>query len=383
MAAAGTRPIILSSEERRDWLRLIRSDNVGPITFHRLLNRFGSAAAALDAVPALARRGGARAIRLAEAEDAEGELEALQRAGGHLIARCEADYPEPLTHIEDAPPLIAVIGDATLLARPAVAVVGARNASINGRRLAEEIAGGLGAADVVVVSGLARGIDAAAHRAAVATGTVAVMAGGVDIPYPLDNADLYAEIAVRGTLISEIALGTEPQARHFPRRNRLISGLARGVVVVEAGARSGSLITARMALDQGREVFAVPGSPLDPRARGPNGLLRDGAVLTENAEDVLRVLAEGQARAPSGTDVHTQPLPPTDEKATDEPRESALAEARRVLAEALSPTPVTVDEIVRTCHMSPAVVAAVLLEWELAGRLERHAGNRVALLPAP
>ena len=287
-------PPALSAAEKLDWLRLIRSENVGPITFYRLLERFGSAAAALQALPALARSGGRhRAIKVCPRAAAEREIEALQKTGACLVALGEATYPPALAHIEDAPPLIAVLGHGHLLAeKPAVAVVGARIASLNGQRFARRLAAGLGKGDLVVVSGLARGIDASAHAGALETGTAAVLAGGVDVAYPRENARLYEEIAARGALISEAAPGTVPQARHFPRRNRLISGMSRGVVVVEASPRSGSLITARMALEQGREVFAVPGSPLDPRARGTNGLIRQGAILTESAEDVLSALAD-------------------------------------------------------------------------------------------
>lgn len=363
----------LTDAERMDWLRLIRSENVGPVTFYHLLRYFGSAGAALDALPELSRRGGRkRPVRLCPVDQAEREMGAARKAGARLLAAVEPDYPEPLAATEDAPPVIAVKGDAALLARPAVGMVGARNASANGKRFAERFARDLGDAGFVVASGLARGIDAAAHRGALATGTVALVAGGVDVCYPPENRDLYEAIAERGAIVSEQPAGLEPQGRHFPRRNRLISGVSRGVVVVEAARRSGSLITARMALEQGREVFAVPGSPLDPRARGSNDLIRQGATLTEEAEDVLRTLDPTLAPAAKRASV---PAPQTVVTV-----DANLSDARRRVEENLSPTPTGVDELVRECHMPPSAVAAVLLELELAGRIERHPGNRVARL---
>ncbi len=370
----------LSEAERRDWLRLIRSENVGPITFFALLERFGTAKAALDALPDLVRRGGRRRpVAIARPEDVERELEATAAIGARVIAHCEPDYPPLLARIADAPPLISVRGDVRLLARSTIAMVGGRNASLNGRRFARRLAEDLGAAPMVVASGLARGIDTAAHVGALETGTVAVVAGGVDVIYPEENTALYGEIVSRGAVISEVATGVRPQARHFPRRNRLISGLARGVVVVEAGLRSGSLITARMALEQGRDVFAVPGSPLDPRARGTNDLIRQGAILTESAEDVRRAFDEMMTRVPPCA----RPGPPPVGSGLAVPDSAGGSEdagTRRALAQTLSPTPVTVDEIIRTCQLSPAVVTTVLLEWELAGRVERHPGNKVSLI---
>jgi DNA processing protein len=366
----------LNEGERLDWLRLIRSENVGPITFRQLLARFGSVAAALDALPELARRGGRkRPIAICSRAVAEDELARLHAAAGYMVALCEPDYPPALAALEDAPPVLGCLGHAHLLRRRALAIVGARNASANGKRLARQLAFELGEAGWLVASGLARGIDAAAHVGALDSGTAAVLAGGVDIVYPEENTGLYEDIRTRGVMISEIAAGTKPQARHFPRRNRLISGMARGTLVIEAAMRSGSLITARFAADQGREVFAVPGSPLDPRARGCNNLIRQGAVLVESAADVLDVL-EGAL------------IPPVEEpKAADflgpapsPPDRREIAEARVSIEESLGPTPVTVDEVIRECHVSPAIVHMALLELELAGRLERHPGNRVALI---
>ncbi|MFZ1414440.1 MAG: DNA-processing protein DprA, partial [Defluviicoccus sp.] len=281
----------LTETERIDWVRLIRSEHVGPVTFRRLLQRYRTAAAALAALPQLARQGGRGGVRIPSPEEAADEIARLARAGGRLLFSADPDYPPLLRALEDAPPVLSLIGDGALLVRDSVAIVGSRNASLNGLRFAEQLARDLGAQGFVVVSGLARGIDAAAHQGALASGTVAVLAGGVDVIYPPGNTDLYHAIAAEGAIVAEMQAGMPPQARHFPRRNRLISGLSLGIVVIEANLHSGSLITARCALDQGRDVFAVPGSPLDPRARGCNDLIRQGAVLTESASDVLSVLA--------------------------------------------------------------------------------------------
>jgi DNA processing protein len=367
-------PAPLSDRERLDRLRLIRSENVGPVTFRALLRRFGSAQAAIEALPDLARRGGRPTpLRICPAAQAEQELGAADRIGARLLTTDDADYPEALAAIDDAPPLLYMRGDGALLQRAAVAVVGARNASANGRRLAEDIARDLGAAGFVVVSGLARGIDHAAHRGSLDSGTIAVVAGGIDIVYPPDNEELQREIARRGLILAEMPPGTVPQAKHFPRRNRIISGLSLGVLVVEAALQSGSLITARLALEQGREVLAVPGSPLDPRCNGTNNLLRQGAILAEGAADVLAAL-QGMA----GSALRTEPQNgwQLSEIAPDSPSD----DTSRTVHELLGPAPVMVDELVRQCHLSAPAVRAVLLELELAGRLERHPGNRVSLL---
>ncbi|MFQ5783855.1 MAG: DNA-processing protein DprA [Alphaproteobacteria bacterium] len=368
-------PRELSESERLDWLRLIRSENVGPITFCQILRRYGSAGAGLAALPELARRGGRRAsLRVFPRGEAERESEALAALGGRFVALGEADYPPALAAVTDAPPLIAVHGHAHLLRRHAVAIVGARNASASGNRFARQIAADLGAEGLVVVSGLARGIDASAHVGALSHGTIAVVAGGVDVVYPAENETLHHRIAEEGALISEQPLAMVPQGRHFPRRNRIIAGVALGTLVVEAAPRSGSLITARLALEQGREVFAVPGSPLDPRCRGANNLIRQGAVLTEGAADVIEAL-EGVLRQPldERKTPEFEPLPaaPSDE--------AALGAARRAVVEKLGPTPVTVDEIIRQCQVTAAVALTILLELELAGRLDRHPGNQVSL----
>ena len=367
--SAPSKPV--SDAERRDRLRLIRTDNVGPVTYFQLLNHYGSASAALQALPDLARRGGrARPPRIPSIADADAEIAAAAKRGARLITAGEPAYPAILAAVSDAPPVLYVLGRGELLLQRAVAVVGARNASGNGIRFARQLAGELGSAGLVVVSGLARGIDTAAHQGALATGTIAVMAGGVDVVYPPENDRLHAEIAERGSVVSEMPPGLEPQARHFPRRNRIVSGLALGVVVVEASPKSGSLITARLAGEQGREVFAVPGSPLDPRARGTNGLIRQGATLTEGAADVIQVLG-GMLTPPSET-------PPESIPSAVLQDEASLLTARQLVIEKLGPAPVPVDEIIRQCQLPPALVFTILLELELAGRLTRHAGNQVS-----
>ena len=372
----------LTDDERIGWLRLIRSENVGPVTFWHLLRHFGSAGAALEALPELSRRGGrTKPVRIASVAAAEAEIGVARKAGARLVAAQEPDYPWRLATIEDAPPVIAVRGEAGLANAPVIAIVGARNASSNGRRIARTIAQDLGAAGVVVASGLARGVDAAAHAGSLETGTIAVVAGGVDVCYPPEHEGLMGEIARRGAILAEQPTGTRPQGRHFPRRNRIVSGIASGILVVEASPRSGSLITARCAGEQGRDVFAVPGSPLDPRCTGANGLLRDGAVLTETADDILQVMQPGLREAPSRREPATVPdgafaerMPPAADGET--------AAARRALAGSLSPAPTPVDDLVREFGDDSATVAAALLELELAGKVERHPGNRVALVAA-
>jgi len=362
-------------------LRLCRTGTIGPVSFYALLRRFGSARAALEMLPQLARRGerSDTVIPVTRAA-AEAELAALQRLGARLVCWGEPIYPSGLAAVEDAPPILAVLGRAELLGSPIVAVVGARNASANGRRFSRDLAAALGQGGIVVVSGLARGIDAAAHLGALETGSIAVVAGGLDVVYPEENRGLHEALTRQGAIVAELPLGTEPQARHFPRRNRIISGMALGVVVVEAAARSGSLITARFALEQGRDVFAVPGSPLDPRCRGSNDLLRHGAILTENAEDVLSHLQPqltNPAPPPLSPPVSAAPAASWAVLAPSAPRtDDAVLDS---ILEKLGRTPVAVDELVRQCHLSAAAMATLLLELELAGRVERHPGNLVSL----
>ncbi len=370
-----TRPTTpLSDSERLDWLCLSRGENVGPITFFDLLRIYGSAGEALKALPELARRGGRRGrIKLYSRDRAAAEAEALAAIGGRLVALTEPDYPVALAAISDPPPVISVLGHGHVMNRDTVAIVGARNASAVGGRFARELAAELGAEGYTIASGLARGIDTQAHVGALPTGTVAVVAGGVDVIYPPDNAELYRQIAEAGAVISEQPLGMEPRGRHFPRRNRIISGLAFGLVVVEASLRTGSLITARLAGEQGREVFAVPGSPLDPRHRGTNNLIRQGAVLTESARDVVEAL-RGMTR------------PKLDEPPIRAPADmpgggggEISLENRQIVIDLLGPSPVAVDEIIRQCQLTPTEVLTVLLELELAGHLARHSGGAVSI----
>ena len=343
----------LSDEERIDWLRLIRSENVGPRTFGTLLRYYGSARSALKALPGLASRGGAKhPARITPREEAERELAAMRSFGVRLVGLGEPEYPRALARIDDAPPLIAVHGNATLLDRPMVAIVGSRNASAAGAKMAGRLARDLGQAGFAIVSGLARGIDAAAHRASLPSGTIAVLAGGLDCIYPPEHADLLESILVDGVALSEMPLGWEPRARDFLRRNRLISGLALGLVVVEAARRSGSLITVRFALEQGREVFAVPGSPLDPRAEGTKGLLKQGATLVTEASDVIAVLEPilGRKIEPPAP-AEEAPPPPQPEVLPD-------TEARARVVALLGPTPVALDDLVRLAETPPADRAA-------------------------
>lgn len=354
-------------------LRLIRTDSIGPITYRQLLARFGDAETAIRALPDLARKGG-RALTVASIDVAEAELAAVAKLGGAMIFVGTPAYPSLLAGLETAPPVLATRGDISLLERPAVAIVGARNASAAGVRFARQLAADLAAEDLVVVSGLARGIDAAAHQGALAGGTVAVVAGGVDVVYPPENAALMAQIAEQGLIVAEQMPGVEPQARHFPRRNRIIAGLAAGTLVVEGAPKSGSLITARVAAEAGREVMAVPGSPLDPRAQGCNILIREGATLVQNAADVIEALSAFGEGAQVGMRFKAaESAAWYDEVAVE------AGDAERAAIEALlSPTPVAIDEVVRLSGLPSAVVSSALLDLELAGTLVRHAGGRVS-----
>lgn len=358
-----------------DALRLIRSEQVGPMTFFHLVKFCGSVRNALEMAPEISRRGGRKKpITLTSRADAEREYAAITKFGAKLLLYGEEAYPRLLQYIPDAPPVITVRGHTHLFAgSKLVGMVGARNASANGCAFAKKLAGDLGAAGYGVVSGLARGIDTAAHRGALASGTVAVIGGGIDNIYPPENAALFDELAATGAIISEQPFGMQPHARSFPGRNRIIAGMSLGVVVVEASLKSGSLITANFANDYGRDVFAIPGSPMDPRCHGTNKLLKEGATLVESARDILGnlsptgelPLAENQMRlfeetAPSLTD-------------------SILENAREELLTALSASPTLLDEILIATGLTPHLMMAVLLELELAGRLERHAGGRVSL----
>lgn len=411
----------LSDEQLVDWLRLIRSENVGPRTFRALINRFGGARAALEALPALAARSvQGRAIRVAERDEILQEIERSHAMGVRFIAICDPDYPPLLREIDNAPPLIAVRGDAALLRRSCVAIVGSRNASAAGLAFAERLAHGLARENYLIVSGLARGVDGAAHRASLETGTIAVLAGGHARPYPSEHASLLEQISRKGAVVSEMPLEWEPRGRDFPRRNRIVSGLSAGVVVVEAARRSGSLITARFAAEQGREVFAAPGSPLDPRAEGTNDLLRNGATFCTCADDVVQSLA---SRTPDGSTrgdlfgeaepyAHDEPLfdemdlfslqeapapanralsPPPEPLTARDPapeaaradaweREAApLEDAKELLLALLGPSPVAVDELIRAADLPARDVHGLLLELDVEGRLQRHGANLISL----
>ncbi|MFZ4761238.1 MAG: DNA-processing protein DprA [Alphaproteobacteria bacterium] len=366
----------LSQEQKLQALRLWRSENVGPMTFWGLMRHYGSAENALAALPELAKRGGRKkplvAISLAEVEK---EYRAIEALGAGLVAWCEPEYPDGLRQITDAPPFIVTKGFQHLLRKASIAVVGARNASLNGQKIARQFATGFGEHGFVVTSGLARGIDRAAHEASLDSGTIAVMAGGIDHIYPSENRDLYAQIAERGLIISEWPPGVVPQASFFPRRNRLISGLSVGVVVVEAALQSGSLITARMAAEQGREVFAVPGSPADPRARGSNLLLKEGAQLAETPDDVLQAFQRGYRGDLRETGDEWLNAPMAMQQV-----EERVDAARAWLLEVLSPTPIAMDEILRQAPFHIGEVMAAILELELAGRIERQPGNKICVL---
>ncbi|WP_424631025.1 DNA-processing protein DprA [Bradyrhizobium sp. SYSU BS000235] len=363
----------LTDAQRIDWLRLIRSENVGPRTFRSLLNHFGSARDALERLPEFALRGGAgRPGRICTVDDAEREIAAGFRLGVALLAPGETGYPPRLALIDDAPPLLGVRGSYDVEMRPMIGIVGSRNASGAGLKFAQMLASDLAEQGFVIASGLARGVDAAAHRVTCKTGTVAVLAGGHDRIYPPEHDELLASIIDAGSgAISEMPLGHSPRARDFPRRNRLISGVAFGVVIVEAAHRSGSLITARFANEQGREVFAVPGSPLDPRAAGTNDLIKQGATLITSAADIVDAV-----RPIMGRPVEPLLSEDADDFVDDEPHGGDRAQVINLL----SPAPVSIDDLIRLTGVTPAVVRTVLLELELAGRLERHGGGMVSLI---
>ncbi|TDL91154.1 DNA-processing protein DprA [Meridianimarinicoccus aquatilis] len=390
-----------TDEDRSSWLRLFRSRGVGVHTFFRLMGEHGSAAQVLDVLPDLAAKAGVSNYIAASHDTVAAEMRAGRKAGARLLCHGDSDYPQLLAQISDAPPVLWVRGRSELLGKPLVALVGARNASSLGERMAKQLARDLGDAGFVTVSGLARGIDAAVHGATLKTGTIAILGGGIDVPYPAENEPLYRRISDQGLLMSEQPMGLAPQARHFPRRNRIISGLARGLIVVEAAARSGSLITARNALDQGRDVLAVPGHPFDGRATGCNMLIRDGATLVRSAADAIEALgeategftplsplpADGTAR--SASRVHA-PTAPKNDKGVEshqvrkappgpkpKPKDSAEAQTSAILSR-LGPTPLPEDQLIRDLKMPATVVAPALMELELEGRITRHAGGMVS-----
>ncbi len=378
----------MTAADTLDRLRLARTDSIGPVTWRRLMEKFGTARAAIGALPAVAREAGrATPLKIPSEREAEAELADVRHAGARLLFLGDGTYPSLLALLADAPPVITVLGDITSFLPRAVGIVGARNASSNGQRMARALAADLTARQIVVVSGMARGVDGAAHEGAMENGrTIAATAGGIDQPYPPEHINLQARIAERGCVITEAPFGTAPQARHFPRRNRLIAGLSLGVVVVEAALRSGSLITARLAQDANREIFAVPGSPLDPRCRGTNDLIRAGAHLTETADDVMANLPDhpsalGLARDP----LFARPTSPgaagfAEPNTPDLDPFASPAAARRAVSTALSATPTPIDELIRTTHLPAGAVMSALVSLEIAGLAELLPGNRAALI---
>lgn len=370
----------LTDQQRADWLRLIRTESIGPAKFRRLLNQFGSAAAALDVLPRLLRNGGStKPLSIPSTDSVEAELASIAHIGARLIGIGEAEYPELLRHIPAPPPLITVLGGDTILNNQALAIVGARNASAAGQRLTRIVAAEMGQAGFTIVSGLARGIDTAAHQASLETGTIAVLAGGLDQLYPAENAGLAQQIVENGgALLSEMPMGWVPRARDFPRRNRLVSGLALGVLVVEAAARSGSLITARLALEQNRDVMAIPGSPLDPRAEGANLLIRQGARLVRNASDIIEELVGADPTKHllfELDDDHIWDAPDAEQTQSDE----VSQDARTTLLNALGIAPITIDELIQETGLTSSQVQTILLELDLADRIEWSGGQRVSL----
>lgn len=364
-----------AEQEKLDWLRLARTENVGPITFYKLLERFGTAHEALEALPELAQRGGRKKPLIApKPAQIEREYAALRKMGGDIVTAQDPLYPLALSALDDAPPVLSILGRPELLEGAHLGIVGARSASINGRKFASKLASDLGQRGQIIISGLARGIDTAAHHGALATGTIAVIASGIDICYPEENQKLHDQIAAEGLIISENPLSQKPYAQAFPKRNRIVSGLSRGVVVIEATMRSGSLITARMAGEQGRDLFAVPGHPSDPRAEGPNHLIREGAHLVSKAEDIMEILNDFSGN--HMRDIHFEQKTFSPLKIEDDIPETLRAD----ILSHLSFTPVTVDELIRTCDVSISAVQSMLLELELAGRVKRLPGGRIALL---
>ena len=401
---ATSTPRLHSDEELLDWLQLSRSENIGPLTFHRLLKSYKTPRAALRALPELAARGGLkRPLKMASRRDVEKELMLTRQYGGQILTIEDEFYPPLLRHIESAPPLITVKGRLDLLGKPLFAMVGARNASAMGKKMAHQLASSLGQQGWVIASGLARGIDAAAHQGSLESGTIAVLAGGLDQVYPQENQALYDRIAETGVVLAESAFGVQPQANLFPRRNRIISGLSQGVVVIEAGDRSGALITARYALEQGRDVLAIPGHPLDPRGRGCNQLIKNGAILVETIEDITQEIScsqsefvivnlrprecgelEGKQSREVGKklDCFGTAVPRNDvssESFQMDVHSSCLNAIRHIIKENLSYVPISVDELIRECQLQASDVWIVLLEMEIAGSLERLPGGRVSL----
>lgn len=362
-----------SDNEKLCWLRLCRTESIGPLTFAKLITRFGTAEKALEGLPELAIRGGKKApISLFPTTQAKEELEKINQYGASLILSCNPSFPPLLRETQGHPPLLTAKGDLSLLFQRCFAVVGARNASLSGKKIATDISRQLGEAGWIISSGLARGIDACAHKASLPSGTIAVLPGGIDDIYPSENEDLYHNIAEQGLILAESPFGTKPQAKLFPKRNRIISGLSHATLVVEAGLKSGSLVTARYALEQGRDVFAIPGCPLDPRARGTNQLLRQGAILTESYKDIERELFTVETSCSELPQPQENPM---------EIQDSELGPARKILMENLNFTPITVDNLIEEYHIPSTILWTLLLELEVAGRLNRQPGGYISLKP--
>ena len=379
----------LSDTEKMAWLRLSRTENVGPVTFFNLVDFYGTASRAIEEIPEIVKRKKSkRKLKVPPVSQIEKEYNAVKKAGGEILAACESAYSLPLTSIDDAPPVITVFGRTDLMLSPCLAIVGARNASLNACKYTTKMARRLGEAGQIIVSGLARGIDTAAHTGALETGTIAVVAGGADIVYPKENQKLYDQIRETGLIIAENPLGMPPRNMDFPRRNRIVSGLSQGVVVVEAARKSGSLITARLAAEQGRDVFAMPGAPYDPRAAGPNSLIRDGAVMVRDADDIPESLGNygmpelfspPQTRFPKKAETAALPLQ-NGAPAPVKPDITEADDAADIVRKHLSFTPLGLDELARACQLTISTLQFVLMEMELAGQIERLPGNRVVLV---
>ncbi len=354
-----------TQQEKFNALRLIRSENVGPMTYHQMLGFFKTPSQALEALPDIIKRSaGGRKVRLASKSDIDREIAMLEKRGGKFLFHGESDYPRNLAAIPDAPPVLAALGNAHLASAAKIGFVGARNGSAAAVKITSKLAGGIGEKDFTTISGMARGVDTAAHWASIATGTVAVLAGGVDVIYPTENTELYERLCAEGLILSETPLGTKPLPRHFPRRNRLISGMSLGVVIVEAAFRSGSLITARLAGEQGREVMAVPGSPLDPRCSGTNNLIKQGAAMVETVDDILHIIRPLKDHLKEDEDAPMQiEMDYTPESVDDAVRQNVI--------ELLGPTPTSIDDLIAMSGLTPQIVHIVIMELELSGKLYR------------
>jgi len=369
----------VDDQERINWIRLIRSENVGPVSFHNLLEVHGNVENALDALPSMSLRGGrTKPVKVASVSQCEKELDVTRQMGGTIITACEPEFPILLKQLRDFPPIITVYGNDQILNHHSVAIVGSRNASANGCRFSEKLAHDIGQHHLMVISGLARGVDTAAHRGALKSGTIAVMAGGLNHIYPPENKELFRSIGENGAVITEMPYDAVPKAQNFPRRNRIISGMSLGVVVVEANFRSGSLITSRMALEQSREVFAVPGFPLDPRSVGTNDLIKQGAHLVSSASDVVDVIKplchspQNYLNDSANQDYHVPKVKPLSEK--------KLNEVRSLVVAKIGASPTAVNDIVSQTGLAPNIILTILLEMELAGKLDRHPGNKVSVV---